>query len=257
MNNDNVVKINSKAWNSMVDDGIEWSIPISHETYIDAQNGKWDVLLTSRKFVPKDWFIDMKGAKVLGLACGGGQQCPIFKALGADVTVFDNSEKQLMKEKIVAEREKYDIKLVKGDMAYLSCFEDNSFDMVFNPVSTCYIRDVIPVWNEVYRVLKKGGTFLTGFANPVAFIFSEPNGSRDMTVKAKLPFDPIADLSKDELNELIQRGGPLFFSHTLDTLLGGQMRAGFRMVDLYEDDDQYDEICEYTPTYIATKSVKD
>lgn len=253
----NVVNINSKAWDKAVDEGTEWSIPTSHEAYLNAQKGIWTLCLTSRRSVPKDWIINLKGAKVLGLACGGGQQCPIFQALGADVTVFDNSEKQLAQERKVAERENYAINLIKGDMADLSVFGDDTFDMVYNPVSTCYVRDVIPVWKEVFRVLKHGGVFLTGFANPVAFIFSEPNCARDLVVKAKLPFDPIADLPPDELDELIGRGGPLSFSHSLDTLLGGQMRAGFRLLDLYEDYDPYEEIARFTPTYIATKAIKD
>ena len=37
----------------------------------------------------------MKGLKVLCLASGGGQQGPILAAIGADVTVFDNSQGQL------------------------------------------------------------------------------------------------------------------------------------------------------------------
>ena len=257
MENRELVSINSKAWDLWVEGGSEWSIPISHETYMNAQNGIWEVCLTSRKPVPRHWFKDFKGIKILGLACGGGQQCPIFHALGADVTVFDNSEQQLVQERKVAERENYSITLVKGDMADLSCFAENTFDLVYNPVSTCYVRDVISVWREVYRVLKYGGIFLTGFANPVAFIFSEPDGSRGLTVRSKLPFDPTRDLPEEELRELINKGGPLFFSHTLDSLIGGQLRTGFRMVDLYEDDEPNDEISKYTPTYIATKAIKD
>lgn len=256
MDNQRIVRINAHAWDRWVDDSSEWSVPISHETYRQAQQGTWDVCLTSRKPVPKAWFPELKGAKVLGLACGGGQQCPIFKARGADVTVLDSSEKQLAQERYLAEREGYAIELVKGDMADLSCFPDATFDLVYNPVSTCYVRDVIPVWREVYRVLKSGGVLLTGFANPVAFVFSAPNGARDLTVKSKLPFDPIADLSATELSDLVGKGGPLFFSHTLTALLGGQMRVGFRLLDLYEDDDPYDKIAQYTPVYIATKAVK-
>ena len=257
MDNHKVVDINSRAWDGWVDQGNEWSVPISHETFLGAQQGTWEVTLTAGKPVPRDWFPELKGAKVLALACGGGQQAPIFKALGADVTVLDNSEKQLLQERRVAEREGYAIELVQGDMADLSRFSHGTFDLVYNPVSTCYVRDVIPVWNEVYRVLEPGGIFLTGFANPVAFIFSEPNGARGLTVRSKLPFDPVADLAEAELQDLVGKGGPLFFSHTLESLLGGQMRAGFRLLDLYEDNDPWDEIARYTPTYIATKAAKD
>jgi ubiquinone/menaquinone biosynthesis C-methylase UbiE len=56
------------------------------------------------------------GAKLLGLASGGGQQMPIFTALGANCTVLDYSERQLDREREVAKREGYDINIVKADM---------------------------------------------------------------------------------------------------------------------------------------------
>ncbi len=48
--------------------------------------------------VPKEWFPTLKGADVLALACGGGQQCPVFAVHGAEVTVIDISNSQLAKE---------------------------------------------------------------------------------------------------------------------------------------------------------------
>ena len=52
----------------------EWGRAISHEDYIKALNGDWDVKLTPVKFVPHEWFGNFKGKKLLGLASGGGQQ---------------------------------------------------------------------------------------------------------------------------------------------------------------------------------------
>ncbi|MCK5050974.1 MAG: class I SAM-dependent methyltransferase [Candidatus Cloacimonetes bacterium] len=249
--------INSKTWDRWATDRGDYSSPISHETFLKAQQGYWDVTIAADRPVPKDWFPELKDAKVLGLASGGGQQCPIFVALGANVTVLDNSEKQLQLEKEVADRENYNINLIKGDMTDLSVFEDETFDLVFNPVSTPYIRDVIPVWKEVYRVLKKGGIFLTGLNNPMSFIFANSANQRDLIVKSKLPFDPVSDLTEEELNDLINNNHALFFSHSLETLLGGQMKAGFRLLDLIEDYDKYDELSQYTPIYFATKAIKE
>ena len=147
--------INSKVIDKWVEEGWEWGQPISHETFEKAKNGDWFVLLTPVKPVPKDWFCEMKGAEILGLASGGGQQMPIFAALGAKCTVLDYSEKQLQREKEVAERENYEIKLVKADMTEPLPFEDETFDLIFHPVSNCYIEDVFHVWKECYRVLKK------------------------------------------------------------------------------------------------------
>lgn len=70
--------INSKTVDRWVDEGWEWGRPISHEEYEKATAGTWDVKLTPVKFVPHDWFGDLKGKRVLGLASGGGQQMPVL-----------------------------------------------------------------------------------------------------------------------------------------------------------------------------------
>jgi len=42
----NYTDINAKTIDLWVVKGWEWSIPISHDDYIKAQNGEWSVLLT-------------------------------------------------------------------------------------------------------------------------------------------------------------------------------------------------------------------
>ncbi|WP_449136754.1 class I SAM-dependent methyltransferase [Solobacterium moorei] len=39
-------------------------------------------------------------------------------------------------------------------------FENETFDIVFHPVSNCYVEDVQHVFNETYRVLKRVVFFL-------------------------------------------------------------------------------------------------
>jgi Methylase involved in ubiquinone/menaquinone biosynthesis len=151
----NYTKLNSEFIDKWANEGWEWGQPIDHETFEKAKNNDWSVVLTPTKPVPKEWFCEMKGAKVLGLASGGGQQMPIFSALGAECTVLDYSEKQLQSEKEVAKRESYEINLVKADMTKPLPFEDEAFDLIFHPVSNCYIEDVVHVWKECYRILKK------------------------------------------------------------------------------------------------------
>ena len=127
----NYQDINAATIDRWVEEGWEWGIPISHEDYEKALAGEWDVLLTPTKFVPHDWFGDLKGKKVLGLASGGGQQMPVFAALGAVCTVFDYSEKQLESERLVAEREGYCIEIIRGDMTKPLPFDDETFDLIF------------------------------------------------------------------------------------------------------------------------------
>ena len=91
--------INSETIDRWCAEGWEWGQPITHETYLAARAGSWDVLLTPTKPVPHEWFGCLTGKKVLGLASGGGQQMPIFAALGANCTVLDYSQRQLDSEK--------------------------------------------------------------------------------------------------------------------------------------------------------------
>lgn len=109
-------EINKDTIDKWVEEGWEWGKPVSHEEYINAKNGSWNVLLTPTVFVPHEWFGSLKGKKILGLASGGGQQMPIFNALGAECTVLDYSSKQIKSELLIAEREGYDINAVEGDM---------------------------------------------------------------------------------------------------------------------------------------------
>ncbi len=143
--------INARTIDSWVEEGWEWGKPTTHEAYENARAGKWDVLLTPTKPVPHEWFGDLKGKKVLGLASGGGQQMPIFAALGADCTVLDYSPKQIESERMVAQREGYDIRIIRADMTKPLPFSDGEFDLIFHPVSNCYVREVKPIFKEIGR----------------------------------------------------------------------------------------------------------
>ncbi|MBR6915778.1 MAG: SAM-dependent methyltransferase, partial [Clostridia bacterium] len=108
--------INAETIDRWIDGGWEWGKPISHEKYLNAARGVWDVMLTPTKPVPHEWFGDLRGKKVLGLASGGGQQMPVFAALGAIPTVLDYSKKQIGSEIEVARRDGYEIRAIRGDM---------------------------------------------------------------------------------------------------------------------------------------------
>lgn len=144
---------------------------MSHETYARALDGQWGVYLTPTKTVPREWFGELKGKRVLGLASGGGQQIPIFTALGAVCTVLDYSSRQCESERMVAAREGYRVEVLQADMTRRLPFEDESFDLIFHPVSNCYVERVEPIFQECFRVLKKGGALLGGYDTGVNYIF--------------------------------------------------------------------------------------
>jgi SAM-dependent methyltransferase len=253
---ENYTEINSKAIDSWANNDWVWSRPISQENFHKAKLGEWSVLLTPLKVVPKEWFLPflkdekLDGAKLLGLASGGGQQMPIFAALRADCTVLDYSDKQLESERMVSAREGYTINITKVDMTKPLPFGDGIFDIIFHPVSNCYVEDVYHVWNECYRVLKKGGVLLAGMDNGLSYLSEEDNL---LLIVNKLPYNPL----KDEAlyKRCVQIDGSVQFSHTIEEQIGGQLKAGFTLTDLYEDTDN-DGIGEYAPNFIATRAVK-
>ncbi len=256
MDKRNYTDVNSKTWDKWAENGCEWSKPISHEEYVNAKNGIWGVYLTPCIHVPKNWFGELKDKKLLGLASGGGQQMPIFSALGAQCTIFDYSDKQLESEKMVAEREGYAINIIKGDMTKKLPFADESFDIIFHPVSNCYIENVYRVWNEYYRILKHGGVLLAGFDNGMNFLFND-DGKLPLIAANKLPFNPLK-ASEEEYKRMVDNDEGIQFSHSLEEQIGGQLKAGFILTDLYEDKDREGQslIREFVPQYIATRAIK-
>jgi SAM-dependent methyltransferase len=244
--------INAKAIDRWIENGWEWGAPISHKQYAEAQNGAWDMLLTPMKPVPKEWYPDLKGKKVLGLASGGGQQMPIFAAMGAECTVLDYSENQIASEIAVAKREGYSINTIRADMTKPLPFDKDSFDLIFHPVSNCHIDNVMHVWGECFRILKRGGRLMSGLDNGVNFLFGEEN---EREIKYKLPFNPLQN--KELLTMLENEDSGVQFSHTLEEQIRGQIKAGFTILDLYEDTNREGVLKEYgVPTFWATLALK-
>lgn len=267
LNSDNYTDFNAKMINKWIDEEQYWGPVTSHEEYIKAQNGEWEIGLAFDE-IPKEWFSPyinlgnnrLDGVKLLGLAGGGGQQMPILSASGADCTIMDYSDSQLACEKLVAEREGYKINIVKADMTKRFPFDDNSFDIIYHPVSNHFIEDVYHVWNECYRVLKTGGILLAGMENGIMYIFDEnyddENENAQLIAVNQLPFNPLKDpILYDELMAM-NNDYNLMFSHSMEEQICGQIKSGFILTDLTEAKDPNSLISKYCPEYISTRAVK-
>jgi SAM-dependent methyltransferase len=243
--------LNAKAITSWIQEGWEWGKPIDHETFLKAQKGIWDVCLTPTKMVPHSWFGSLRGKKILGLASGGGQQMPIFAALGGICTVFDYTPVQLESERMVAEREGYSIEIVRGDMTERLPFKDASFDVVFFPVSNVYVEEAKPIFKECYRILKKGGRLLSGLDNGINFITDDD----EKEILNNLPFNPLKN--PEQRKQLEKDNSGIQFSHTLEEQIGGQLEAGFVLKELYEDTNGEGRLHElHIPSFFATLALK-
>lgn len=252
---------NRRAWDKLVEDGDRWTIPVSSDDIQRARKGDWQIVLTPTEPVPRTWFPDLPGTAVLCLASGGGQQGPILAAAGAEVTVVDASPRQLLQDRLVAERDGLTLTTVEGDMTDLSMLADASFDLIVHPCSNCFVPDVRPVWRECFRVLRTSGILLAGFTNPVRYIFdNERMEGGSLDVRHSIPYSDLTDLDEaDRQRMILDKGQPLDFGHTLEDQIGGQLDAGFVITGFYED--RYDEgesdlLSKYLRTFIATRAVK-
>ena len=247
----NYQDINAATIDQWIEEGWEWGIPISHEDYEKALTGEWDMLLTPTKFVPHAWFGELKGKRVLGLASGGGQQMPIFAALGAECTVLDYSEKQLQSERVVSQREGYSIEIIRADMTKPLPFADETFDLVFHPVSNCYVKEVKPIFKECARILKHGGILLAGLDNGVNYLVDDD----EAMIVNTMPFDPLQN--EAQRRQLEESDCGMQFSHTVDEQIGGQLEAGLILTHIYGDTNGEGRLHEMNIVcYYATRAIK-
>lgn len=248
---------NRQAWDKAVEMDDVWTRPVATEVIEAARRGDWEIFLTECKPMPRDWLPEPKGKRILCLASAGGQQAPLLAAAGAEVTSFDNSPRQLLQDKFVADRDGLDLETVEGDMRDLSVFGSASFDVVVHACSNLFVPDVNPVWRECYRVLRPGGALLAGFLNPMEYIFDpEREDEGLLEVRYSLPFSDVSDLSPEAFEKRMQKGDPLEFSHSLDDQLGGQLAAGFVLTGLFESHRERGPKSKMFPSYIATRAVK-
>ncbi len=251
---------NQKSWDKQAEEQGAWSTPVSCEQIEQAKQGNWEVHLTPQP-LPKEWLGNIKGKKILCLASAGGQQAPILSAAGAEVVVFDLSEKQLDKDRKVAEQNNLSLQAVQGDMRDLSAFANESFDIVFNPISNLYIPDVNEVWKEAHRVLRQGGTLLCSFYNPIVFVGDKAEEYREQGVIKpihSIPYSEIDEASEEEKARKEKNGEAFVFGHSLSDLIGGQIRAGFSIDGFVEEYQPHPRfvIDHYLPTFLGTKALK-
>lgn len=168
------------------------------------------------------------------------------------------SERQLEQDRIVAERDNLAMSTIKGDMSDLHFLDDETFDVIVHPVSNVFVENVRPVWKEAARVLKTNGTLISGFTNPVLYLFNDEKEEEGvLDVQHTIPFSSVEQMKTEELKEYTKKNETLEFGHTLEDQLQGQIDAGLLIAGFYEDDFGGTRIIDnYIKTFIATKAIK-
>ena len=173
----------------------------------------------------------VSGMQVLCLAAGGGWQSVLYAAAGARVTVVDISPEMLRQDVQEAARRNLPVRVIEGSMDALAMLADESFDIVHQPVSTCYVPDVSAVYAGVARVLRDGGLYISQHKQPGSLQIVERDTADRYVLGVRYyhagPLPPVGDTSYRE-------SGTVEFLHRWEDLVGGLCRTGFVIEDLRE-----------------------
>ena len=174
---------------------------------------------------------DIRGKRLLCLAAGGGRQSALYAAAGAEVTVVDISAGMLELDRQVAADRGFHVRTVEASMDNLQALEAGEFDLVVQPVSTCYVPRIDLVYEQVARVMQVGGIYISQHKQP---------GSLQADIKASRlgyeltePYyrqDPLPDVQGSRHRE----EGTLEYLHRWEELVGFLCRSGFVLEDLVE-----------------------
>src|SRR6202049_1149052 len=191
--------------------------------------------------------VRLAGARVLGLAAGGGWDPVIFAKLGAETTVFDISPTQLKTVRDLAARQRVKIRLVRGNMKDLSVFKDASFDVVWHCHSLVFVDDALRVLREVGRVLAPGGTYLLSTMHPTTLrlygTFKDGGWRPKITYfeDKRVPYTDEWGMTWTLGNKKLV-APTIEFGHRFETIVNGMAAAGMVVDGIWEfspgDDDE-------------------
>jgi ubiquinone/menaquinone biosynthesis C-methylase UbiE len=109
---------------------------------------------------------NIKGKKILDLACGEGSNTRILARKGAKVVGVDFSERLIEFARQREKKEKLGIKYYILDAADLKEFPSSHFDIVTCFMALMDIEDYQNAIHEAARVLKKNGRFIFSIIHP-------------------------------------------------------------------------------------------
>ncbi len=249
--------INRRAWDRRARDGKRFTKPVDPHALVDPLKRVDGLGWLS----PPD---DVAGKRLLALAAGGGKHAALYAAAGAKVTVVDISDAMLDLDRKVAAERGLDITPLRASMDDLSALGDAIFDVVIHPVSTCYLPETRPVYDEVARVTKAGGVYISQHKQPVSMqadVDPLPGAGAGGGYGLIEPYDR-CDALPPVSGSLHREEGTVEFLHTWSALLGAMCAAGFVIEALMEPDHRdakarpgsFEHRSRWVPPYVRVKA---
>jgi len=109
---------------------------------------------------------EVRGERLLDLACGNGYLARRFARMGARVTGVDASPAIVERARAREAREPLGITYHVGDTARLEMLEDGSVDVAACNMALMDIEDTAGTIRAVSRVLRPGGRFVASLSHP-------------------------------------------------------------------------------------------
>ena len=184
--------------------------------------------LDSRGWLPPS----VRGLNILCLAAAGGWQSILYACAGANVTVVDLSRSMLRLDEREATRRNIVVRTIQGSMDDLSMLNESTFDLVHQPVSTCYVPR-LAVYREIARVLRPGGIYISQHKQPTSLQVTH----RDAKDRYVLGIEYYhSEALPDVPDRTYREAGAVEYLHSWEELVGELCRAGFQLEDLVEPD---------------------
>ncbi len=155
------------------------------------------------------WFLDFCDLRgnCLEIGCGNGVTTQeILKRFDVSVTAIDIDEEEIE----MAKKRLKEVKLVQADAMALP-FENSSFDCVIELSTFHHVKDYQKALREVYRVLKKGGSFFM-FDVGQHFFFSLFMITRHFEANFTKE-DMLNGMKKAGFKVVKEKGGDIFMIH--------------------------------------------
>jgi ubiquinone/menaquinone biosynthesis C-methylase UbiE len=134
-----------------------------------------------------------KNASVLDLGCGFGLMATIFGLYGSrEVVGYDLNDEKIecfRKLLLYLNSEIQNVKPVLGDSSKIE-YPDEYFDVIITNETFSHFREIEESIQEVYRVLKPGGTFLIRDGNNSLFLIGKISRRRFWRTIEQGPVDP-------------------------------------------------------------------
>lgn len=241
---------NAAAWNRLADNGSQFAKVATDE---ECRNPLQT--LDSRGWLPAS----VAGLDVLCLASGGGWQSILYASADANVTVVDLSPAMLKLDQREADRRTLSLRTVEASMDDLSMLHEESFDIVHQPVSSCYISDLSALYREVARVLRDDGLYISQHKQPTSLQITQKD--RQDRYVIGLEYYRSGPLPTTE-DKSYREPGTVEYLHRWDQLVGDLCRAGFVLQDLREpyradpkaDPGHFRHRGRFTPPYLRLKA---